>query len=85
MNHAVKVEVKFDDKKMDEEVKPSIGATFYQMFQVGPSRYAAFERENTIYLLKIVEVNGTDEFHDIESQHEFDSILEVFKDLNKKI
>lgn len=85
MSHAVKVEVRFDDKKMDQEIEPSIEATFHRMFHVGSSRYAAFRKENTVYLLKIVEVNGAEEFHDIESQEEFDSILEVFLNLNKNV
>ncbi|MED4728614.1 DUF1292 domain-containing protein [Aneurinibacillus migulanus] len=68
------------DESMKEEY---IGAKLVKTFSIGTNQYAVVQKENTNdhYLLKIVDHNGAEELHEIESETEFESVVEVFRKL----
>jgi hypothetical protein len=55
-----------------------IDCSFSRIFEVGDQSYVALNREEKVFLLKVIDKNGKQLLQNIESQHEFDSVLEVY-------
>lgn len=67
-------------KPYEDEI---IDASFQDYFHIGSQKYVAIKDNSETYLLKVIHVNGKVLLEDIQSQHEFDAVREIFLEKNK--
>ncbi|WP_047153701.1 DUF1292 domain-containing protein [Aneurinibacillus tyrosinisolvens] len=80
MTESTPLEVLLCDETMREEY---MDAKLVRTFFIATSHYAVLRKEDTdtLCILKIVEHDGSEELHEIETEAEFQSAVEVFRNL----